>query len=398
MKPIHILQVTNRIPWPLNDGGNIATYNVSRFLHRNGHRVVLASLNTNKHHQDPAVLKEIDEVHAIDIDTSLTAVGLLKGLFSRQPYNVERFRSEEFAELLARLVTENQFDIIQLEGSYLSLYIEGVRKHTDCPIVMRSHNVEFKIWERLAANTSNPLKRFYLKNLAGKIKNFEVKLIPACDGIIPIAGQDTDFYREAGFKGHLKTINGGVDLETFKPSVPPHFAPTICFLGSLEWQPNVQGLRWFLDQVWPAVHAAHPEAEFHVAGKNPPPELEKLSVPGMRFHGMVPDAPAFLDASHIFVVPLFSGGGMRMKIVEAMANGKCTVSTRIGAEGIAYKDEHDILLAEEANEWIGILNDLLTSQHKSVEIAKNGMQLAQGKYSWEAIVAQFEAFYREVLA
>lgn len=299
--------------------------------------------------------------------------------------------------MLARLVTENDFDLIQLEGSYLSLYIEGVRKHTDCPIVLRSHNVEFKIWERLAANTSNPLKRFYLRNLARKIKDFEVRWIPAYDGIIPIAGQDTDFYRKAGFKGHLQTINGGVDLEMFKPSQSPAFAPTICFLGSLEWQPNVQGLRWFLERVWPSVHSQHPEALFHVAGKNPPPEMEKLSAPGLQFHGMVPDAPAFLDASHIFVVPLFSGGGMRMKIVEAMANGKCTVSTRIGAEGIAYTDGHDILLAEEAHEWISILNDLLTSQKKSVEIAQNAMLLAQGKYSWEAIVAQFEAFYREVL-
>jgi glycosyltransferase involved in cell wall biosynthesis len=392
------LQVTNRIPWPLNDGGNIATYNVSRFLHRRGHRVVLASLNTKKHYQDPSVLKEIDEIHTVDIDTTLNIPGLLKGLVSAQPYNVERFRSKEFADLLARLVTENQFDIIQIEGSYLSLYIDVIRQHTDCPVVLRSHNVEFKIWERLAANTSNPLKRFYLKDLARKIKKFETKWIDACDGIIPIAGQDTEFYRKAGFTGHLQTINGGVDLEAFRPTVPPFFSPTISFLGSLEWQPNVQGLHWFLDQVWPKVIAKHPEAEFHVAGKNPPAELEKLSAPGLHFHGMVPDAHTFLDAYHIFVVPLFSGGGMRMKIVEAMANGKCTVSTRIGAEGIAYTDGRNILLAEEPEEWALILNDLLTSQLRSVEIAENGMELAQDKYSWEAIVEQFEAFYREVQA
>jgi glycosyltransferase involved in cell wall biosynthesis len=396
LRPLSILQITNRIPWPLNDGGNIATYNVTRFLHRKGHRIVLASLNTQKHYQQPSVLREVSEVRAVDIDTSITLGGLIGGLFSRQPYNVERFRSDEFAALLKELLQKEKFDIVQLEGSYLSIYLPVIREHSNSPVLLRSHNVEFRIWERLAANTGNPLKRFYLQNLARKIRRFELHWLPQYDGIIPIADQDEDFYRESGFKGHLRTINGGVDLATFSPSRPLAFAPTICFLGSLEWKPNVQGLHWFLQKVWPQVVDLHPEAELHVAGKNPPAALSRLSAPGLKFHGMVPDAAEFLDSCHIFIVPLLSGGGMRLKIVEAMANGKCILSTRVGAEGIACTHEKDIFLSDDPDEWARILRELLTSRQRSVQVAKNGMQLAKEKYSWEAIIAQFEAFYQEV--
>ncbi|MEM0996608.1 MAG: glycosyltransferase family 4 protein [Bacteroidota bacterium] len=396
MQHFSILQIANRIPWPLNDGGNIATYNVTRHLHRRGHRVVLVTLNTKKHYQDPELLDELSAVHATDIDTSLTAWGLLRGLWSAQPYNVERFRSEAFAESLVGVLQQEKFDIIQLEGSYLSMYLPLLRKYSAAPVLLRSHNVEYRIWQRLAKNTRHPIKRLYLKDLARKIRKFELHWLAQYDGVIAIADQDEATYRAAGFARHLRTINGGVDLATFRPSRPPEFAPRICFLGSLEWQPNVQGLHWFLNQVWPEVVRHHPEAQFHVAGKNPPPSLARLSAPGLTFHGMVPDAAEFLDAHHLFIVPLLSGGGMRLKIVEAMANGKCVLSTHIGAEGIACTHGKDIFLADRPAKWTAILRELLTSPEKSVAVARKGMELAAAKYSWEAIIAQFEAFYREV--
>lgn len=335
-------------------------------------------------------------MHAVDIDTSITPWGLLWGLVSAQPYNVERFRSEKFAYVLSEIFKRETFDIIQLEGSYMSLYMDVIRAHSNAPILLRSHNVEHVIWERLAANTPQPLKRFYLSNLARKIRKFELRWLPHYDGIIPIAEQDTEYYRQHGFSGPLRTINGGVDLKTFRPSQPPHHNQQICFLGSLEWQPNVQGLHWFLDKVWKHIHKEFPQAELHVAGKNPPAELKSLQAPGLKFHGMVPDAAEFMDAHHFFITPLLSGGGMRLKIVEALANGKCVLSTHIGAEGIACTHGKDIFLVDEPEEWVRVLRELLTSPEKSVHVAKNGMQLAAEKYSWESIVQQFEAFYREV--
>jgi polysaccharide biosynthesis protein PslH len=397
LEALRILQVTNRIPWPLNDGGNIATYNVSRYLHRAGHHVTLASLNTLKHRQDPSVLKEVDAVHALDLDTTVTPWGLLKGLFSAQPYNVMRFWSQEFADLLRKLLAKESFDIVQLEGSYMSLYIPVIRSGSKTPIVLRSHNVEFKIWERLAANTSNPLKRFYLKNLAGKIKRFELGHLADCDAVIPIADQDEAFYRTHGFRGPLRTINGGVDLVAFAPKAGIHANQRVAFLGSLEWQPNVQGLLWFLEKVWPDLRRLHPSLELHVAGKNPSEGLRQLKVAGMVFHGEVPDAVVFMESCHFFISPLLAGGGMRLKLVEAMANGKCIVSTPIGAEGIACTNGKEIFLAEHPGEWVAVFDLLLGNPALSEGAAREAVALAQARYGWEAIVGEFVEFYREVV-
>jgi polysaccharide biosynthesis protein PslH len=308
LKALHILQVTNRIPWPLNDGGNIAVYNLTRHLHRAGHRVQMACLNTSKHRQDPAAITEADAVHTVDIDTSITAWGAFKGLFGKQPYNVSRFWSPAFAQLLQDLLQKNAFDLIQLEGSYLSIYVAAMRAVSTVPIVLRSHNVEFQIWDRVAAHTRNPLKRIYIRNLAGKIQDFELTHLHDYDAIIPIASHDEAFYRAEGYRLPIRTVNGGVDLSAFSPKLPLVANRKVAFLGSLEWLPNVQGLEWFLAKVWPQVHAQHPDVELHVAGKNPVAHLQALQVPGMTFHGMVADAAAMMESCHFSSCRSFLAG------------------------------------------------------------------------------------------
>lgn len=397
MKGLHILQVVNRVPWPLNDGGNIATYNVTRFLHRAGHRVELACLNTLKHHQDPRSLTEATAVHTVDIDTTVTISGAAKGLLTRIPYNVKRFLSQEFSDKLQSILREGDFDLVQLEGSYMSLYAATIRHATKAPIVLRSHNVEFQIWERLAANEGNVFKRTYLQSLTKKIRAWELDHLQDYDAIIPIASQDAEFYRNQGFKGPIRTINGGVDLETFHVTEEISHNYKVAFLGSLEWMPNVQGLHWFLNEIWPQLRSLEPRLELHVAGKNPSEELKALKVNGMIFHGEVHDAASFMESCHFFVVPLLSGGGMRLKVVEAMAMGRCVISTTIGAEGIDCKIGEEILLADDPADWVTVFQGLLADSANSVSIAQAGMVAARQRFSLAAVGAAFEEFYKEVL-
>lgn len=398
MKPLRILQISNRIPWPLNDGGNIATYNVARYLHRQGHSVTLASLNTLKHRQDPSQLKEIDAIHSVEIDTSISILGLIKGIFSAEPYNVSRFKSLAFENLLLDLLEKESFDLVQLEGSYMSLYCDTIRKKTSVPIVLRSHNVEFKIWNRLANAEQSKLKSWYLKLLGKKIERFEIDHLDDYDAIVPIADLDEEFYRSKQFSKPMRTVNGGVDLERFAPVSTISADTKFLFLGSLEWQPNIQGLYWFLENVWPKIYQKHPNTSFHVAGKNPSKALAELKVEGMVFHGMVDDAAEFLKSGHFLVVPLHSGGGMRLKIVEALANAKCIISTSLGAEGIAINDGKNIVLADSPQTWIEKMDYYLQHPEESVAIAQNALQLAHDKYGWDAIVSDLVDFYRtEVL-
>ena len=397
MAKLKILQITNRIPWPLNDGGNIATWNVTHNLIELGHEVVLASLNTNKHYQDPNVLEELCEVHTTDINTDIKPAKALTGIASSKPYNVYRFWSEAFASQITALLKRTEFDVVQLEGSYLSLYIDTIRQCTDAKIVLRSHNVEHQIWDRLAQAEKNIAKRTYLKNLTPKIRRFEIENASRVDGIIAITSEDQQFYSKVAPEVPVCTVNAGVDLSKYDQGGYQPRLNSIYFLGSLEWQPNVQGLKWFLDEIWPDVYKNVSNAEFHIAGKNPDIFWRELKRDGVVFHGEVPDAVEYARPHGIMVVPLLSGGGMRLKVVEAMAMGKCVVSTEVGAEGIRYTDRENIFIASDAKEMISMLQMLLDNSERVGRIGDRARELAVENYSWPALVKQIETFYEEVL-
>lgn len=344
------------------------------------------------------MIQEAAAITAVEIDTAVTAWGAFKGLFSSMPYNVARFWSTEFAEKLGHLIRERAFDLVQLEGSYMSQYIQPIREATKAPVLLRSHNVEHQIWNRLAANEPSFLKRTYLKNLGKKIEAWELHHLPLVDAIVPITKPDGDYYRAQGFKGPIRPIPGGVDLNHLAGDAPLSANLKMGFLGSLEWLPNEQGLMWFLDQVWPKLLQQFPGIELHVAGKNPPSRLSNLNVPGMTFHGMVPDAGEFLRSCHFFIVPLLSGGGMRIKVLEAMAAGCCVVSTGIGAEGIEVADGKHCLIADSTEQWVDALQGVVGNPDRSLAIARTGQGLARARYGMEAVGEEFIKFYREVLS
>lgn len=397
LKPLKILQINNRIPWPLNDGGNLATYYVGKFLHSLGHKVSLATLNTTKHRQDPKVVAQIYTVYTTEIDTRIRIFPMIKALFSKMPYNIKRFVSPEFSQTLKECIQKENPDIIQIEGSYQAIYIADLRQVTNAPIVLRSHNVEWKIWHRLAQGASNPLKRWYLNNLQQKIRAFEERTLHDFDAIVAITDEDRDWYQDNGYAKNLTTIQAGVDLSDRIPAASWPSMASIGFIGSLEWEPNLEGLKWFVEEVWPTVYQAHPKCQFHVAGKNPPEWMHTWDVPGMTFHGMVENATAFIQDVHLFIVPLLSGSGMRLKVIEAMAVKKCVVSTSIGAEGIHIEDGKDIVLADTAEEMVFALNNLLDNPEKSKAIASEGYQTATQHYDWNQLIHQFVTVYEGLL-
>ena len=393
---LKILQITNRIPYPLNDGGNIATYNVTKFLHSFGHKVTLACLNTNKHFQDPGVVKNItSEIYTTDINTDVTIKGLLTGILKSTPYNIERFYSKEFESKLEEILSQEKFDIIQLEGIYLSVYLDVIRNNSTSPVILRSHNIEHMIWKRLIEKEKNILKKIYLHNLSAKIKNFELRNLHNFDGIVAITQNDEAFYKENGFKGLLTTINAGVDFDLYKKTSVSPVKNTLCFLGSMEWMPNVQGIKWFIDEVWNKLKKDIPEIELHIAGKNPPEDLMKLNIPGITMHGMIEDGIAFLNKYDLVIVPLLSGGGMRLKVIEAMALGKCIISTTIGCEGIEVKHSENILIADTPEEFSSAIRFIMNDKELQDSIGRNAYELAYKKYSWEKLVREFENFYLE---
>ncbi len=393
--PLRILQITNRIPFPLNDGGNIATWYVAHYLQQFGHIVDLAFLNTNKHFENPqSIASGYRNLFYTNINTDISLKGVIKSFFSETAYNIERFKSNEFEEVLTHALKEQQYDIIQIEGAYMALYVPLLRKLSTAKIVLRSHNIEHKIWERVAVNTSNIFKKVFIQRLAKKIKTFEDVTLHLFDAIIAITEADAAYYKARHYKGKLTAIQAGFeDCIVAHPVKKPH---SVCFIGSMQWMPNIEGIDWFLKEVWPLVLNEMPQAELYIAGKGMDTSFERWKGSGVFLEGFVPNASDFIQNHTVFVVPLLSGGGMRLKVVEAMGMAMPIVSTTIGAEGIHYVPDHDILICDTPTELKNGIVLLLRDEAFAAQIALHARERAVSEYSWKMLIARFEKMYNKL--
>jgi glycosyltransferase involved in cell wall biosynthesis len=359
---LRILQLTKKVPYPIKDGEVIGIINLTIGFAGHGHFVHVLSLNTNKHHFNiaelPAAIAALGKFEAVNIHTDVTVSGALKNLFTNTSYNVERFYSKAFEQLIYNTIVNEPFDFILLEGIYLMRYIDAIKaarrasKHNqDIPIVQRPQNVEYKIWERLAEQDQHPLKRFYLSFLAKRMKAFELKMMNEADVFIPVSQTDLDIFQSHGCNLYSKAIPTGYVFDTLPPIEYSAETNTVAFIGGMDWMPNREGVEWFLDEVWDKVLAEVPDAKFYLAGRNFPEEIKSHKQQGVYIVGEVEDAKQFIQSHAVSIVPLFAGSGMRVKIVEAMAWGRAIISTSIGAESLAYTHQKDILIADTASDF-----------------------------------------------
>ena len=399
---MRILQITNKSPWPSRDGGAIASMNLTKGFGFLGHKVTVLSMNTEKHKARkkdiPENLKALADFHFVDVPATVSAWGAIRNmLFSRLPYNAERFITEDFSQALIKLLQKKKYDIIQLEGLYLCPYIALIRRHSDAKIVYRAHNIEHEIWNRTAKMANAP-KKFYLKHLAARIKRFEMSYLNDYDLLVPITERDAALLNKMGNQKPYFTSQTGIDLSFLIPTAKNLEFPSLFHIGSLDWPPNQEGLIWFLNNCWPVIIKKYPELKFYIAGRNAPAWLEKkFSLKNIVYLGEIEDAYEFINSKAIMVVPLFSGSGMRIKIVEGMALGKPIVTTTIGTEGIETTSGEDILIADNAESFNQAIYTLLEDRETFDKIGKNAIGLIRKKFDNLALAAQLIEFYNNHL-
>jgi len=380
-------------------------HDVALGLARAGHDMTVLAINTPKHHQaDPLVLGPTVRLLTEDVDTSITLWGAARGFFNRHvPYNVARFVSPRFRQRLMALLQAEKFDLIQLEGTFMAPYVEDIRRHAPAtPVVLRAHNLECQIWERLAAGERNPVKRWYLQHLARGLRRFESGIAGCFDAIAAITELDRQQWAALAGDGiRTVAIPAGVDRTRFRanPAIQPK-ARTVGIIGSLNWQPNLEGLRWLLSEVWPRVRERLPDLELHVAGSSPPDWLQHLKVPGVVVRGFVPSAPDFLQQHPVLLVPLLSGGGMRIKIIEAMTLGRCVLTTTVGGEGIEAVNGRDWLVADTPQAWVDALVRCFGpgADLSPLEIGHAAALQAARHYDNIVVTRLFEALYAQLIA
>ena len=394
-----ILILTNKLPYPPRDGGSIATLNMMTGLHDAGNQVTCLALNTAKHpyplEQIPSEIRENIHFLGVDCDSSIRPLRLVTNLlFSRNPYISERFNIKAFRTALAALLQKESFDIIQLEGPYPGLYLDLIRKISDARVSLRAHNVEHLIWERKALHEASPLKKWYLKNMAQRLKRFELELAHQTDALIPISKCDESYFRKQGLHKPMITIPTGLSLENYPQTKLPT-EPSIFFIGALDWLPNQEGLTWFLQNVFHLLLSELPQLRFHVAGRNASAQFEKkLNHPNITYHGEVEDAVSFMQSYRLMVAPLLSGSGIRIKIIEGMALGRPVVTTSAGIEGIQIVNHQNVAVEDDPYRFSNQVIKLLTDPHETDHMLAGTREFISRNFDTFELSTRLSQFYK----
>ena len=396
-----ILILCNKSPWPKREGGPIAMHAMISGLIQAGHSVKVLAANTNKYSVDPdsipADFKEKTQIELVDIDLSVTIPGALYNFFSGKSYHVTRFHTKAFEQKIIEVLRKESFDIIQLEMLQMATYLDILRKYSKAPIVLRAHNIEHKIWQRIAENCPNPIKRFYLNHLYQSLRRFEIGILNKMDGIIAITPVDARNLDRLSHSTNIISVPFGINLESLPANPVQPEEASLFHIGTMNWFPNEEGIKWMIDEVWPAVTKKLPGIELHLAGRYMPEWLLKLSVPRITVDGEVADVWEYMQRFSIMVVPLFSGSGIRIKIVEAMAAGKAIITTAIGAEGINYENGQHLLIAKDPKSFVDAIVRLYNDKTLRDTLGKNARTLIAKEHDNNKLMLKLTAFYTELL-
>lgn len=394
-----ILQLCNKPPYPPVDGGTLAMNSITQGLLDAGHEVKVLSICSDKHpvreQQMPEWYREQTRFEAVYVDLGVKAIDAGVALLCGDSYHVKRFESKAFEQKLNQVLKVESFDVIHIESIFLASYVDLIRRRTTAPIVLRAHNVEYQIWQRIAQQTSSFFRRWYIKHLALSLRAYEVEMAPKFDGIACITEQDASFFRticrrpiiDLPFGLVTNELDESVDVEPF----------SLFHIGSMDWLPNEESIRWFLQKVWPQLHREVPQARLYLAGRKMPADMMESQIEGVVMVGEVDDSIRFMASKQINIVPLLSGSGIRVKIIEAMSIGKTVISTTIGARGIKCSDNHDILIADTPDDFVRQVKRCIEDQDFCSQVGRNAFNLIANEYDNNKLSAQLLAFYQRLI-
>jgi glycosyltransferase involved in cell wall biosynthesis len=379
-----VLYITNKPIFPAVDGGCKAMQQFLLCLLKAEIEFDHMCLATPKHpfkaENYPNSLMGNVSISSRFIQTKIRVLPALKNLIERKSYNISRFDSPLFhADLSAKLIGEN-FTHVVLESLYLTPYISTIRKHSKAKIIVRTHNVEHQIWEQHAANTTNPIKKWYLSRLARDMKTQEISQLNMVDLLATITNSDAETFRNLGINSRMVTIPVAMDAQ---PKKTAFSNDSIFFLGSMNWQPNSEAVDWLVSSIFPALKKAKPEVGLNLAGSFMNGKFPSDKNKGIRNHGFVEDSTDFMLTNGILVLPIQSGSGVRMKLLEALSLGIPVVTTKVGAQGI--NDFSTVCIAETEEEFVAQITELLLSTEKQLLLGQKAFEYVAKNYSTSTI-------------
>ena len=398
-----VLQLCHKMPFPLHDGGAYSLYHNALGLVNVGVDIKVLAINTPRNwineNEIPIDFRKKTRFECCRVNTRIKPLNAFINLFSDRSYFVERFWSEKWNLKLIEVLFQEEFDIVQLEHVYMCLYVKTIRKYSKAKIILRPQNVENEVWSRLLKSRINPLKKIYLRIATNRLTKFEIQASQEVDGIIAISGKDAEAFRTFAPRKPMVSVPIGFDfsnINSYNTDKQFEQFPVFYHLGSMDWFPNLQGIKWFIEEVIPFIKNAYPEFVFRIAGKNMPRWFFEHQNKSLIVEGAVKESWVYHEDKAVMIVPLLSGSGLRAKIIEGMALGKTIISTTIGAEGIPCTDQKNILIANSKEEFLMQIKKCRDSKELCKKIGRNAQLLALENYDCNETAKSMIRFYQSV--
>ena len=391
---MRILWIKTELLHPIDKGGRIRTYQMLRSLSLR-HDVTYLCLDDGLAAPDAVARASEYAQEVIVVPFRPPAKGgvgffldLLRNLFSPLPYAIARYESPQLRQEIRRRAAAS--DLIVCDFLAPSINVpDGLA----APVVLFQHNVEAVIWQRHVSVPQSALRRAYFRAQWRRMRRYEAEQCRRFAQVIAVSATDADYIQREYHVASVGCVPTGVDLEYFSASARPPESRELVFVGSMDWMPNEDGIRWFATHVFGPLQALVDGVHLTVVGRSPSRSLRELASrnAAIKVTGTVEDVRPYLARAAISVVPLRVGGGTRLKIYEALAAGVPVVTTTVGAEGLPLRHGEHLLIADSAQEQIEAIRTLLADPAQAAKLAANALRHVQEHCSWDAAVERFLA-------
>jgi glycosyltransferase involved in cell wall biosynthesis len=405
---MHILFLTQILPYPPNSGPKVKTWHVLKYLSQCGHKITLASFVR------PEEIPFIDDVkqvcasvHPVPLRRSRIAdLGyLLRSQLTGRPFLVERDDIREMRFRVTQIVNSEEIDVIHADQLTMTQFaLPFAKRASRRPrLVFDAHNAVWTITERMKENSPFYL-RLPLTLETKRIKQYEGMIIRDFDATFAVTELDREALtdaipeKDALAKASITVVPIAVDTKQILPVARRADSRNLLTMGTLYYPPNADGIRWFVGEVFPLIRSKVPELTLTIIGKNPPSDFLKLAEDkrnGIRVTGFVPELDPYFAESALAVIPVRAGGGMRVRILEAFARAIPVVTTTVGLEGIDAQPGRDVLVADHPHDFANAVFRVLTDKALQTKLAQNGRHLVENKYDWHATLKTLENVYHQ---
>ncbi len=400
---LNILVISPWLPWPPHDGARIRIGETLRFLARR-HRVTLVAPIYAPQERDHVAHLErwcAGGVHTVAVADGTVArlMRMSSGLFAGVPPVQAFHRNAAMRDCIRRVTSDTAFDIVQLEFVVPCALSASLNRRGGSKTVLSMHNVETQRFERELEHAPWNARRLVLLADQYLFPGWEGRALRSVDGVVAVSEADAAWIRLQAPDAELRIVRNGVDVEFFGPRSTLVKSDSVVFTGSMDYPPNIDAAVWFADEIFPGLRERLPQLRFVVVGRRPPAEVQALAArPGIEVTGVVDDVRPYIAGALALVVPLRSGGGTRLKILQAMSMACPVISTTLGAEGLDVVDRENILLADTPRHFIDSVVKLANSPELAASLAQAGRRLTVAEYDWQQCLCGLDDLYQPVLA